>query len=130
MDSIFLFFYKLIYTNLLSELREVFLAGKIEDTFLNNKYYNLSKWAEFGRGADEDTVIYISFAKSIDAEGGWDSDIESAKFESYLRDKIDHEASAITHAILEKVDESSFKLTAEDYQVIQTNISKLLTISL
>lgn len=127
MDSIFLFFYKLIYTNLLSELREVFLAGKIEDKFLNNKYNNLCKWAEFGRGANEDTVMYISFVKSSGEESGWDSNLRSVSFKSYLKDKIAHEASAISDAILEKVDKSSFKLTADDYMVIQTNLSKLLT---
>lgn len=126
MDSIFLFFYKLIYTNLLLELREVFLAGKIEDEFLNSKYSNLSKWAEFGRGANEDTVMYISFVKSSGEESGWDSNLRSVSFENYLRDKIDNEASAITDTILEKVDKLSFKLTTEDYRIIQTNIAKLL----
>ena len=128
MDDILSFFYKLIYTNLLEEMRVDFMAGKIEDTLLNKKYYNLSKWAEFGRAAENDTVMYIEFVRvpSYDSEDGFDSQFGSANFKDYLSDKISYELSLIIESILKKVDVSSFRLRTEDYQVIHNNISRFI----
>ena len=128
MDDILSFFYKLIYTNLLEELRVVFMAGKIEDTFLNKKYYNLRKWAEFGIAAEKDTVLYIEFEKvpSYDNEDGYDSFFRSANFKDYLADKIAHEVSLIIDSIFKKIDTSSFRLRAEDYQVIQNSLTRFI----